>query len=639
MTRIIKSISATVSPNALGKATRFFNATLADILNELLQNARRAGAGEVFAEETETGYVISDDGRGIADPAALLAFGASFWDETIARLEDAAGMGFWSLSRRGCAVSSRPEGSPAGWHAEISPDVFAGEAAADLIEDPDIERGTTIFIPKSAHDDVSLEYALARAGEFYPLPIILRSPDPEASCGYCRSEIERKDFLGDAVAVVRFGSDENNGGRIGVIPSRRCGPAPTMNFHGVTLSPSTPRVSQQLDGPVYQAIYDFHGGAGIELVLPARKEIVHNDAWRAQQKKGRDAIFAHIVKQGDHRLAFKDYDKAIACGHRLAEAVRGLTPWSPPENEDGAYYGSSEAPVPENALLVDVDADPVVLQCMAHALDGAGFDAPLFAALPAYQGYTWYDALPRIVEVEWRLKRAGDEVVYDYLDDFHAPSIEAAPSAGDADSDDQWRRPDAIVMRLTIERRGGREISEFETDVLLFGEGYSADEIDVIVTNSALEANTVDPEMLAELMVKSYFSPSDDADADSYRAQRSNYEIAAYARACEALIGKEAADLAFIRDHAIEGLSWACPRGRRVVIVIEDYKVEAAFRDARLEDAAGELLSALKKTLPVLESHIAMTGRSDDMSDRLAYDAALAAIAKATTHESTEDGR
>lgn len=639
MTRIINSISATVSPSALGKAPRFFNATLADILNELLQNARRAGAGKVFAEETETGYVISDDGRGIADPATLLAFGASGWDETIARLEDAAGMGFWSLSRRGCAVSSRPEGSPVGWHAEISPDVFVGEAAADIIEDPDIERGTTIFIPKSAHDDVSLEYALARAGEFYPLPIILRSPDPQGSCGYRRREIERKDFLGDAVAVVRFGGDENNGGRIGVIPSRCGAPAPTMNFHGVTLSPSTPRVNQQLDGPVYQAIYDFHGGAGIELVLPARKEIVCNDAWRALKEKGLDAIYAHIVKQGDHRLAFKDYEKAIARGHRLAEAVRGLTPWSPPENEDGAYYGSSEAPVPENALLVDVDADPVVLQCMARALDGAGFDAPLFAALPAYEGYTWYDALPRIVEVEWRLRKGGRERIYEHLDDFRAPSNVAFADPADAEPYEEWKRPDAIVTRLTIERRGRREICEFDTDVLLFGEGYCADEIDAIVTNSALEASAVDPKMLAELMVKSYFSPSDDADADSYRAQRSNYEIAAYARACEALIGKEAADLAFIRNHAIEGLSWACPRGRRVVIVIEDYKVEAAFRDARLEDAAGELLSALKKTLPILESHIAMTGRSDDMSDWLAYDAALAAIAKATTHELAEDGR
>ncbi len=580
MTRIIKSISASVSPQALGKATRFFNATLADIVNELLQNARRAGAGQVFAEEMATGYLISDDGCGIADPSALLAFGASGWDETTARLEDAAGMGFWSLSRRGCAVSSRPEGAPAGWHGEISTEAFAGGADVDIVEDRDIERGTVIFIPKTGDDDVSLEYALAKAGEYYPLPVVLRSPDPESSCGFCRKEIERKDFLSDAVAIARFGDDENNGGRIGVIASRRYGPAPTMNFHGVTLSPSTPRVGQQLDGPCFQAIYDFHGGAGIELVLPARKEIVHNDAWRTLKENGLDAIYAHIAREGDHRLAYKDYEKALARGHRLTEAAPRLTPWAPADCEGGAYCGPSETPVPAGALVVDLDDDPVVLQCMARALDGAGLDAPLFAALRAYEGYSWYDALPRIVGVEWRLRRAGDEVVFDYLDDLRAPSIEAAPGDGKADSIDHWRRPESIVMMLTVETQGRRETREFDTD--------------------------------------------------SYATQRSNYEIAAYARACEVLIGKDAGDLAFIRDHAIEGLRWACPRGRRVVIVIEDYKVEAAFRDAGLEDAAGDLLDALNKSLPILESHIAMTAGSDDMSDRLAYDAALAAIAKAS---------
>ncbi len=35
---------AAVSPKALDKATRLFNATLEDIFNELIQNARRAGA-------------------------------------------------------------------------------------------------------------------------------------------------------------------------------------------------------------------------------------------------------------------------------------------------------------------------------------------------------------------------------------------------------------------------------------------------------------------------------------------------------------------------------------------------------------------------------------------------------------------
>ena len=46
MTRF-KPFRAQVSPKILEKAPRFFNGTFSDIFNELLQNARRAGATRV----------------------------------------------------------------------------------------------------------------------------------------------------------------------------------------------------------------------------------------------------------------------------------------------------------------------------------------------------------------------------------------------------------------------------------------------------------------------------------------------------------------------------------------------------------------------------------------------------------------
>ena len=44
MTDEVKTITASIDPDALDKTSRFFNASLEDILTELLQNARRAGA-------------------------------------------------------------------------------------------------------------------------------------------------------------------------------------------------------------------------------------------------------------------------------------------------------------------------------------------------------------------------------------------------------------------------------------------------------------------------------------------------------------------------------------------------------------------------------------------------------------------
>ena len=45
-------IRASVSPETIGKLTRLFNGSLSDILNELLQNARRAGASVVNVTTT-----------------------------------------------------------------------------------------------------------------------------------------------------------------------------------------------------------------------------------------------------------------------------------------------------------------------------------------------------------------------------------------------------------------------------------------------------------------------------------------------------------------------------------------------------------------------------------------------------------
>jgi len=95
-------IRASVSPETIGKVTRLFNGSLSDILNELLQNARRAGASVVNVTTTpqKNGLRITldDNGCGIDDPVRVLALGASRWDAAVANGEDPAGMGVFSLA-------------------------------------------------------------------------------------------------------------------------------------------------------------------------------------------------------------------------------------------------------------------------------------------------------------------------------------------------------------------------------------------------------------------------------------------------------------------------------------------------------------------------------------------------------------
>ena len=59
-------IRATIHEDAIQKVSRFFNATTAECLNELLQNSRRSGATRV--DITLQDSTVTDDGRGVQDP-------------------------------------------------------------------------------------------------------------------------------------------------------------------------------------------------------------------------------------------------------------------------------------------------------------------------------------------------------------------------------------------------------------------------------------------------------------------------------------------------------------------------------------------------------------------------------------------
>ena len=101
-----RRIRASIDDRALKRVTSFFNGTALDIMTELLQNARRAGATRIDVETTRQGFTVADNGRGIADPAVLLRFGGSEWDGgTIVREERRPGAA-WACTRSpGCRAA------------------------------------------------------------------------------------------------------------------------------------------------------------------------------------------------------------------------------------------------------------------------------------------------------------------------------------------------------------------------------------------------------------------------------------------------------------------------------------------------------------------------------------------------------
>ena len=197
------TIRARVHDGAIDRVTRFFANSLADVFAELIQNSRRGGATRLDvategAHDTGVRVTVTDNGSGIADPAVLLSFGESGWDEQTARREDPAGMGVYALSNRGCTVSSRrrtPVGHAAsGWRTTLTPACFLGkeEARVRVHDGAPWPHGTAI----SFHADETLEAiqaALAIAARHCPLSVTLNG-----------ELVERKAFLDGALHVERW---------------------------------------------------------------------------------------------------------------------------------------------------------------------------------------------------------------------------------------------------------------------------------------------------------------------------------------------------------------------------------------------------------------------------------------------------
>lgn len=126
------SFQATVSDDAMRKVGRLFNASLDDILNELLQNARRSGATRVTItqlvhKDSGSSICFADNGPGLANPVALFTLGRSAWDASVVASEDAAGFGFFSLANRGAQIIAQKQGTDCSWLLEASPAAFSGD--------------------------------------------------------------------------------------------------------------------------------------------------------------------------------------------------------------------------------------------------------------------------------------------------------------------------------------------------------------------------------------------------------------------------------------------------------------------------------------------------------------------------------
>lgn len=382
------TIQARVNPRLLTKATRLFTGTLEGRIIELLQNARRAGATHVEITNHDGIVTVQDDGSGIDDFAKLLDLGGSGWEEDFEASEDPAGVGLFCLAPRAVAIRSD------GQVVQINDDGWRG-ATVEVLPDPEPVSGTIVQFEDDewSHSTVSplaVFSGLNVAVDDCPCatePFVSDQAAHLPELG-CRIEVREAEQLTHWHRQARrsFAYSDNV----------------LVNFHGQTTNFDFHPVSEQ--GLWF--LVDLTGEpTGIRLMLPARTQLVENEAF-AQLKVALELeAYRHLQRRGQHRLPYRQYVRARELGVELPEATPTfqaglLATCDPPE--------PVEVTMPKDFPLArcyrfdpDFPEGTDVDETNAHLLAALGRFPELFVPVSIrseYDGYSW-SSLPRIGRV------------------------------------------------------------------------------------------------------------------------------------------------------------------------------------------------------------------------------------------------
>jgi len=555
------TIRARVHEDAISRVTRFFNATTVETLNELFQNARRAGATKVDVTIDGGEVRVRDNGEGITDPAALLAFGRTGWDSETARREDPAGMGVYSLARRAkVTIRSRPRpvagtALPA-WQVHLTPEHFLGHEIAPLqvIDSQKVPFGTEIVF----EDDKANAGNVNSAARYFPLPVTCNGND-----------VDRISFLQGAVHV-----EEWHGIRLGV-HARRYPPGrhPELNFHGILVEDVRLPVIDSMASH-WHVNADVIDCAELELVLPARKSIVETPFVDQLRTACRSAIYRGMLEADPAiEVPAKVHADALAHGVELPIARAKLAPWRPDFSNE--YSTKRDRPkrtaLPDEPIVIEADMPPCDQQALWRAARRAGVSHRLYAEERRYRGYRWYDSLPKAKKLTTTVLLDGEEVRLEERRTKMDP-----PDTG---------RPEGITFTLeTVEHDGTTVRVHIPGDVAFPDDDVGwAEDVSMLVA----AGSDITPDDLAELLYDAFFSPSDNCEADSYETQQDDYRQAAFAKALELLASAEEAMLSNVRTAVHRWIRPHLPEGRDATIHIHaDKPIEVTIEPARSENAS-----------------------------------------------------
>ena len=332
---------------------------------------------------------------------------------------------------------------------------------------------------------------------------------------------------------------------------------PTSTSSGLTLALRLPTV-ETVHGGTWTVLADVDDCPGLELVLPARKEAVENAFLKEMREAARLAIYRAMAADPSPRPAFEDRERAREAGIDIAPPPAVLRPWRPSVADCNDWREPGKlADADHGALVMNCDPEPPEAQALWRAAERAGIASRLFEADRRLQGYGWYDALDRVAEISVRVAAGGDWMA---LDQYPLPKTSRSPAAP------LPSRPATIRIGLAVRPASGPVRSlDLPADVVFAGEAWSwIDEAMPLVT----EDSALQPHQLAALLMAGFFSPSDDADSDSWETQRNRFEDDALHLATRLLLSDDEACKTSIAEAVRRELIWLAPRDRAVDIRI-----------------------------------------------------------------------
>lgn len=536
------TIATSVAPETIAKVGRLFNGSAHDVLSELLQNARRAGASTVTittaGSHGDRLIHIVDDGSGIADPAAIVTLGRSGWSEETKKSEDPAGMGVFSLAGRDVIIRSWSQPERQGWMTHIPAGAWESSRPIVVSNDP-IVRGTAITVRVPQEWSQGLDDAVRQVARHYPLPVTF---DGEP--------VEQDDWLAGAILV-----EEWNGCRIGVFQedSARTRVAdPRLNFHGVTIPLAMIGIGEVGRGQVWNARVDIVDCPAIQLVLPARKEPVQNAALDELRDALTAAIFRTIAAQPTHRLAFDAWSNARSIGIEIAEAEPYLLGWVAPHADSGENYLSGTR-VSDMSMVIMPDIDALIAQPAALAIERhSPFGGKLVGEEPAFAGYRWYDTLARV-----------DMIGFEIIQEDRCFAIDAETGAP-TDVDNGY--VDVLDLIATVSHAGAYIDVRCTADIAFAADHDLSSHIDDLAIFIRRGAELVTGDVV-DIAKRSAFDPAGDGDADSYDTQRGRFIRDATERVVGILEGSDAAIEVRVRS-LLSSYPWLVPSDRTVTITM-----------------------------------------------------------------------